>query len=787
MQNRHSFTIQLGMSVLALFCGCLFALSMTKHVLAKPSYVVTAPQSWVRALDLESEITGPASASSTFLLDDHQVRVGDKTVERYYHHVQKIDTAAGLNDVSQLKFTFEPSFQKLAIHFIRIRRQGTVIDAMKLSQIKVISQEEELNQQLYNGTLAAIAFLNDIRVGDIVDYAYTVSGENPVLNGRFADTLYLADQQPIRHLNFRLIWPSSRSVAIKNSNIEIEPSVQASGSDTEYIWERREVDAINVEDYSPAWHNPYPSVSLSEFRTWTDIVQWALPMYGTGSAIPAELNAKIQKWQTDSQAPEGRTVAALRFVQDEIRYLGIELGRYSHQPTEPAKVFARRFGDCKDKSLLLATILNSMGIEAAPALVDSTAGRSLDQQQPSPFAFDHVIVQVKIGGKSYWLDPTISYQRGGLDKYYDPPYERALVLRDSANELEKIPLPATGSGHILISEKYERKVMGGPVSLLVNSIYTGAEADNMRYYLASTTMSDLGKASLNFYNESNSSIKADGLPQIEDDEIKNTLVVREKYVIDGFWKDNKHYFMADKIYAEIGQPNVKQRTMPLRMRYPVSIDQSVAIDLMERFDVSEEGGTIADEAMQFTYGFANQGNAIKLTYSFKTLADSVPVERVAKHLAVLDRIRNVIGFELTKGGSVATFSRSNRKGDWLTLILVGIPLLAIVIVSLVRSGLKARKPKTFENALKVNPGFAPETALKVSSEADIEPALREFKCVCGSNPYQPDSPPLRERFSYDGNLLVSTRLHCAACLRNSDLYFHPANRQPNIPDALAAG
>src|SRR5688500_15976321 len=158
--------------------------------------------------------------------------------------------------------------------------------------------------------------------------------------------------------------------------------------------------------------------------------------------MPPELISKIQKWQTDLQSPEQRTVAALRFVQDEIRYLGIELGRYSHQPTSPAKVFARRFGDCKDKSLLLATLLKSMGVDAVPALVHSSEGKSLDAKQPSPFAFDHVIVQAKPAGKTYWCDTTISYQRGGLHKYYEPPYERALVKRAGTVELEKIPLPS---------------------------------------------------------------------------------------------------------------------------------------------------------------------------------------------------------------------------------------------------------------------------------------------------------------------------------------------------------
>ena len=423
---------------------------------AKASYAIRSPQPWVRPLDLESEAkSGPGSASSTFLLDDHQIRISQKTVERYYHHIQKIETAAGLSDVSQLRFYFEPSYQQLAIHFIRIHRDGALIDALRPSEIKVIQQEEDLKQQLYNGTLAALIFLNDLRVGDIVDYAYTVSGENPVLGGRFAETLYLADRQPIQHLKFRLVCPAERFVTIKNANIEIAPSVQTFGGDSEYVWERREVSAVSVEDGTPDWFDPYPTVSLSEFRTWSDVVQWALPLYGSTNPAPPELISKIQKWQADFESPERRTVAALRFVQDEIRYLGIELGRYSHQPTSAAKVFARRFGDCKDKALLLTTVLKSMGVDAAPALVHSSAGRSLDNQQPSPFAFDHVIVQAKIAGKTYWLDPTISYQRGGLDKYYDPSYERALVLREGTSELEKIPLPAINSGSILVKEKYE--------------------------------------------------------------------------------------------------------------------------------------------------------------------------------------------------------------------------------------------------------------------------------------------------------------------------------------------
>jgi hypothetical protein len=655
-----------------LFGGCFFILIVSPRASAKSAYTIRPPQPWVRAIDLESAvISNPSPASSTFLLDDHQIRVGEKTVERYYHHAQKIETTAGLSDVSQLRFYFEPSFQQLAIHFIRIRRDGALIDALKPSEIKVIQQEEELNQQLYNGTLAALIFLNDLRVGDIVDYAYTVSGENPVLGGRFADTLHLAGRQPIQHLKFRLISPTTRTFAIKNSNIEIAPSVQSLGSDSEYTWERREVAAISVEDGIPDWFDPYPTISLSEFRSWSDVVQWALPMYGNADPMPPDLITKIQKWQKDHESPEQQAVPALRFVQDEIRYLGIELGRYSHQPTSPAKVFARRFGDCKDKSLLLATVLKSMGIDAAPALVHSTEGRTLDKKQPSPFELDHVIVQAKIAGKTYWLDPTMSYQRGGLDKYYDPSYERALVLRADTIELENIPLPTVNSGSIVVKELYEGNSSDGPISLHVNTAYLGAEADSMRYNLSGSTLAELSKTYLNFYGESNPSIKAARLPQVEDDQMSNTIVVKEHYLIDGFWKDNKHRFLAEKIYAETSGPSVTQRSMPLRIRYPLSIDQTIEVNLMERPNIDSERETIANDALKFDYSFSTHGNTLKLEYSLRTFADYIPVGKVPQHLLTLDRLHGFVGFELTNGNdAIVGFPRepSSRPFDLVCIL-----------------------------------------------------------------------------------------------------------------------
>jgi hypothetical protein len=605
-----------------------------------------------------------------------------------------------------------------------------------------------------------------------VDYAYTVSGENPVLNGRFADMFYLADAQPIQHLTCRLIWPSARPLALKYANIEIAPEVHQTGNESEYVWDRKNVGAVSVEDQTPEWYDPYPTVSVSEFQSWGEVTRWALPLYDATNPAPPELASRIEKWKADFPSPAERTVAALRFVQDEIRYLGIELGRYSHQPTLPDKVFARRFGDCKDKSLLLTSILKSMDIDAAPALVNTSLGRALDERQPSPFAFDHVIVQVKLAGKTYWFDPTISYQRGGLDKYYDPPYERALVLRPDTSQLEKIPWPSVSSGSVSVSEKYDVPA-SGPIHLQVRSTFLGADADERRYSLSNVSLTELNKTYLNFYADSNPSIRSARLPQIEDDQSSNRIVLTEEYLIDEFWKDTKHYFLADKIYAEVNKPDVAQRSMPLRVKYPVSISQTIDINLP--YEYAPASGTFSDEALRFEYAYSGSPGNIRLEYSLKTLADSIPIEKVPQHLLVLDRIQSYVGFELTNGGgAVSSFpaqrTRSTARGADMLAGLVLLLILLTVAILMIRRRLRRGSRTEFAGKLRAKVGSTPDTAIRLAGEGEVESLLRNFKCDCQHVPYKPDSPPPRERFTYDERRLVGIRLHCERCLKNSDLY-----------------
>src|SRR6266576_762268 len=132
---------------------CLLLLSATQ-AFARPSFAVKPDPAWVSQIEIDRD-AGPRSRPTTVLLDDRETKLSGTTVERFYKHSERVNNTAGLERFSQLQFYFEPSYQSLAIHLIRIIRGGQPRNALEPSAIKIIAKEDDLDEQIYNGTLSA--------------------------------------------------------------------------------------------------------------------------------------------------------------------------------------------------------------------------------------------------------------------------------------------------------------------------------------------------------------------------------------------------------------------------------------------------------------------------------------------------------------------------------------------------------------------------------------------------------------------------------------------------------
>ena len=170
------------------------------------------------------------------------------------------------------------------------------------------------------------------------------------------------------------------------------------------------MESINGEINHPRFHLPeinsasYDSmfrvIEISSLESWTDIQEWAEDKYHIPETIPQELDAVAMRLASIESKKE-QIESALRFVQDEIRYVGLFDGVHTHRPHKIDDILLRRFGDCKDKSILLVTLLRKLGFDAYPTLVNSIERGKFDVNLPSIAAFDHVITAVD------WQDQTL--------------------------------------------------------------------------------------------------------------------------------------------------------------------------------------------------------------------------------------------------------------------------------------------------------------------------------------------------------------------------------------------
>lgn len=560
----------------------------------------------------------------------------------------KLLSEAGVQSSSEISISYDPAFQQLIFHKINLIRNGRVIDKLQLSKVKTVQQEKDLSNFIYNGSLTAVLFLEDVQKEDILEYSYTLKGFNPIFGGKYSSIFDTRFSVPVYRIYYKLIVPNERLITVKNSKTDIAPTLSATAGGKIYEWHITNVPALRAEDNLPSWFDPYPMIMISEFQSWKEVSKWAGALFPFNVPLTKLLKSKVQELRLISDDPKSRVQAALRFVQDDIRYLGIEMGENSHKPHRPDLILQQRFGDCKDKSYLLCTLLQALGIEARPVLINSSYKQTINEWLPAPTVFDHVTVQVKLNGKYYWFDPTISFQRGPLEKISFPDYSTGLVITDTTTRLSAIP--AQFKGRVKIKEIFNISDLNDRVQLKVVTDYCGSSADDTRSDFKNTSNYELRKNYRNYYAPYFKNITADSLTA-SDNEKTGVFTTTEYYTLDSIWGTSafmkKASFEPYVINGIMKKPDAVTRTMPFSLRYPAHYTEEIEINLPEVWSLKQSRHSNETSAFKLTADYSSTGKRMVLKYDFESLKDHITPDEVADYLRQLNKAEEGIAYTLT--------------------------------------------------------------------------------------------------------------------------------------------
>lgn len=230
-----------------------------------------------------------------YLLSDQQTRVEAGGRVSYRHFVSKALDSRGVGEIAEITLNFDPSYQTLTLHALNVIRNGQLADRLHSPdlQIQVLQRERELEYQVYDGSKTVNVVLRDLRVGDVIEYAYSVSGVNPVFGGRVAGGGDLQWAVPVRHAFVRLLAPAGRQFVTRVSSSAVQPQVAERGGWRDTRWEAHDVPGLKADADAPSGYDPYAWVAWSEFADWRAVAAWALPMYQPPSDLGPALAGAV--------------------------------------------------------------------------------------------------------------------------------------------------------------------------------------------------------------------------------------------------------------------------------------------------------------------------------------------------------------------------------------------------------------------------------------------------------------------------------------------------------------
>ncbi len=681
--------------VLRLLPFALLILSLTP-LEAETAVEKSPPPAWVVLPEYEIPTkTDPSLGSVRYLASDLQSNLEEST--DYKHFATQINTRAGVEDYSQISVDFQPDYQTLTWHSLKVLRDGEIQDRLPGVTFELMRQEKGLDRQLYDGETTAHAILNDIRPGDTIVYSYSIAGANPIFRGKTHAFLRTEFSDPLDYSRCRILWDSSlRTLRWRHNKAfptELTHSEKAVGALDVLLFEKRGSKGIDVETRVPSSVPTHPFIEYSDYTSWEEFGKWTESIFLTGEPLPESIRAVCEEIRERKLTPDETALAVLRWVQENVRYLGSFMGEHTHAPYTLEQISERRFGDCKDKGMLVTAMLVYLGLDAAPALVDTNDREGIAENFPGFRNFNHLIVHLKLDGADYWLDPTRTFQRGTLANSYSPAYGFAFAIRPGAKELTPVEPAGFGKTGTAITESFVIPDMSGNATMHVHTVATGRDADALRHTFASDSLSEIEEDYCEYYEDDYPGIKVAAPMTFTDDEKRNRIVITESYNLTDLWQKETGKGEPDQLYAwfyarfissNANVPSDTERKLPYSISHPKRYVHTFKITPPDGWDFPEGEHSRKLPALNYTYTISSVAGKARVSFEYFTRSDRVLPEDFAAYREAMKLFEDDLYYYLsspiivTEGGGEVGKSYGFVTGFLILGLLAGITACVVI-------------------------------------------------------------------------------------------------------------
>lgn len=303
-----------------------------------------------------------------------------------------------------------------------LKMQANIYDAAGFLVRKIGGKEKEIEDW---AAVDGFSIYNDARIKRLKvahsSYPYTVEYEyemslRGIYYAVFPDWNIQGYHSAVQDGRFMVDMPDNMNFFFKTLNTDLAPREETSKTGRKsWVWEVKDLPAVAGEPYSPSPSSVLPRVITSpdafqidtyagSMASWNQFGAFVYKLYEGRDILPAKTAEEVRRIAGEATGTEAKIAALYRYLQNNMRYVSVQMGIGGWQPFDAVYVAQNKYGDCKALTNFMKAALKEAGIEAWPALIKS--GR-LDYDITEDFItprFNHVILYVP--GEDIWLECT---------------------------------------------------------------------------------------------------------------------------------------------------------------------------------------------------------------------------------------------------------------------------------------------------------------------------------------------------------------------------------------------
>lgn len=428
----------------------------------------------------------PANGRARRTLLDLQVTTvfANGLASRFHQLVYQPLTDAAAAEARQHGFAFQADSETVQLRGARIyRKSGQIDEAIESGE----GPTDDPSMAMYSSARAFYVHFPRLDPGDVVELLYRVEdvAQRNAFADYFGEVVYLQSTEPIGRSEYVLITPKSRSFYFNKPNVPgLTEKVEEKGDQKIWHYTAFNVAPLDPEPGMPPLAESLGHVHVSTYKSWDDMGRWYWGLVKDQFIVDDEVRrrvAEITKGATDEKA---KVRAVYDFVVQKTRYVALEFGIHGFKPYRCAQIFARGFGDCKDKATLIVAMLKELGIPSTIVIVRTGLRGDFETEPASLAPFDHAIAYVP--SLDLYLDGTAEFT-GSTEL---PSMDRgALALQVNEGRPKLVHLPVPPASESVSSKRVEAVVApdgSATIDWRVSVTGSGASSWRARYHAKAT-------------------------------------------------------------------------------------------------------------------------------------------------------------------------------------------------------------------------------------------------------------------------------------------------------------